>query len=81
MSTTDAARANAPALPDINDVQTLLCRIRNLNELMFMAGESMSDRVTRNAITTGADVIDDMLKQADDMIDAIRTAGREGGAK
>ena len=61
----DAARASDEALPeetrDIGDAIDLLCRAISLNELLFMAGESIAIREMKEAITTGADVIDDVL--------------------
>lgn len=46
---------------DIGDAIDLLCRAMSLNHLMFMAGEGLAIHDTREAITTGADVISDVL--------------------
>lgn len=70
----DAAMADETR--DLGDACDLLARARHLNELMFMAGESVRDKNMRNAITTGADIINDLLIEVRDVI----TANMERGA-
>ncbi len=82
MKTNDATRASAEAMPSIQirigRVQDALTRAQSLNELIFMAGESISIRNMQEAITTGCDLLKQMLVEADEMLDAIRQ--QEGGA-
>jgi len=63
---------------DLGDAHTIIHRARHLNELLFMAGESLQDRATRNAFTTGADMIDELLKDAANVIDMVMN--RKAGA-
>lgn len=78
----DATRATAETLPvetrDIGDAIDLLCRAISLNELIFMAGESIAIRDMKEAITTGADVIDDVLAEVKAILYA--NIERKGGA-
>lgn len=82
MSTNDAARACGEAMPvddrDLGDAHTIIHRARHLNELMFMAGESLPDRAMKNAFTTGADMIEELLIDAANVIDVVMA--RKGGA-
>lgn len=81
MNTTDATRATAEAMPietrDLSDTIDLLAKAIDLNELIFMASESMPDPSVRNAMTTGSDMIDNMLRKVKDHLYAIHDA--EGG--
>lgn len=74
--------AAATGLPeetrDIGDAINLLCRAISLNELIFMAGESIAIRDMKEAITTGADVIDDVLGEVKAILYA--NIERKGGA-
>lgn len=58
-------RAAAEGMPvetrDIGDAIDLLCRAISVNELIFMVGESIAIRDMKEAITTGANVIDGVL--------------------
>ncbi|WP_028034123.1 hypothetical protein [Chelativorans sp. J32] len=53
------------------DVRDKLSRIKDLNELIFMAGEGMLgiSRDAANAICAGSDVIKDALEEVCEMID------------
>lgn len=77
MKTNDATRATAEALPDLDDVLVKLLCIKDLNELLFMAGEGLiaSQREKANAITAGCDVIDDLIGEVKDMLEAIQRGG------
>ena len=59
----DTVSAAATGLPDetrdIGDAIDLLCRAIRLNELIFMASES----IAKEAITTGCDMLDIMLEE------------------
>lgn len=78
----DTVSAAATGLPeetrDIGDAIDLLCRAISLNELIFMAGESIAIRDMKEAITTGADVIDDVLGEVKAILYA--NVERKGGA-
>ena len=52
------------------DALTVIGKARSVNELMFMAAESIPDFETKNAIATGADIINDLLVEARFIIDA-----------
>ncbi|WP_287945956.1 hypothetical protein [Aquamicrobium sp.] len=85
MTTNDAARATAEALPEtpeLSEARDILTRIKDLNELMFMAGEGMFgfSRNAANAITAGCDEIGAKLREACDIIDAHLIEARKGGA-
>lgn len=81
MSTNDAARATGEALPEetrgLGDAHDIIARAKHLNELVFMAGGSLRDRAMANAFTTGADMIDDLLRDAQAIIEAVMD--RKGG--
>lgn len=62
---------------DIGDAIDLLCRAISLNELIFMAGESIAIRDLKEAITTGADVIDGVLEEVKAILYA--NVERKGG--
>lgn len=55
----------------LDQAQTLLLRVRSLNELLYQAGEGMLARnsKTANAISTGCDVIDGLLLQIMQLLD------------
>lgn len=85
MTTNDATRATAEALPEtpkLSEARDILTRLKDLNELMFMAGEGMFgfSRNAASAITAGCDEIGAKLREACDIIDAHIIKGREGGA-
>lgn len=63
---------------DIGDACDVLCRAIYLNEVLFMAGGSQSDRKLANAITTQCDFINDLLMDAKAILYA--NIEREGGA-
>ncbi len=87
--TNSTAPAEIPApvendLPSVGDVIDKLNRVISLNELVFMAGESLVTmlREPGEAITTGADVINDLLKEVKADLYAIQSASRASrGAK
>lgn len=64
-----------PETRDISDAADILCRAISLNELMFRAGESLTDRALRDALTTGADTIDDLLMEVRSILYATMDAG------
>jgi transposase len=53
-----------------------LARARRFNSLIYMAGEGMSDREAANAITTGADMVEGLIRDAE----AILRAGKDAPA-
>lgn len=78
-NTTAAAETTMPVDDrDLGDAHTIIHRARHLNELLFMAGESLQDRTARNAFTTGADMIEELLTDAANVIDAVMS--RKAGA-
>ncbi|MCG8271549.1 hypothetical protein MIC97_08545 [Aquamicrobium sp. NLF2-7] len=68
MTTNDATRATAEALPEeprtMIDALDLLGQAIHLNELVFMAGHNLGERAHKYAITTGCDLINDILRDA-----------------
>ncbi len=78
--TNDATRATAEALPEtpkLSEARDILTRLKDLNELMFMAGEGLftTSRSAASAITAGCDEIAKKLVEVCDIIDA-----QKGGA-
>jgi hypothetical protein len=74
-----AVSSNSTALPSedaLFEARNKLSRIKDLNELMFMAGEGMLgiSRQSANAVTAGCDVISDLLKEVCSLLD-----NEEGG--
>lgn len=67
-NTTDAVRQEA-----MFKARERLTRIKDLNELVFMAGEGMLNtcRKSANAITAGADTISDLLDELGDLLDEV----------
>jgi hypothetical protein len=63
----------------IGDASDLLFRAMSLNELVYMAGESIDSRHIREAITTGSDVVDNMLREVKAILDA-NIARKDGAA-
>ena len=59
-----------PETRDIGDACDILCRAIHLNELIFRVGEGLNDRALANALTTGADVINDLLKDLSTILHA-----------
>lgn len=53
-----------PETRDVGDACDVLCRAIYLNEVLFMAGESLPDPLLANAITTQCDFINDLLEDA-----------------
>jgi len=86
MTTNDATRATAEALPEeprtMIDALDLLGQAIRLNELVFMAGHSLGERDHKNAITTGCDLINDILRDARSVFEALYDGqvARKGGA-
>lgn len=73
--TTDATRATAKALcetPKLSEARDILTRLKDLNELMFMASEGMLgiSRGAANALAAGCDEIAKKLVEVCDIIDA-----------
>lgn len=75
---TIARKTVSSEAPGLFEARTILSQIKDLNELMFMAGEGTLgiSRNAGNAITAGCEVISKLLNEACDIIDA-----QEGGAK
>jgi hypothetical protein len=61
----------------LSEAETKLLRVRDLLELVFMAGESLH-QPWKNAITAGADTIDDILMEAVSLIEQAQSRAREG---
>ena len=72
---TNTTAAPKAASFDAIDVCDKLTRIKDLNQLMFMAGEGMLNvsRQHANAICAGSDTISDLLRDVSDLLDG-RTA-------
>lgn len=74
-STKDSTAAPAAASDDLrdrcwsrlSDLEGKVLRVKNLNEVLFMAGEGLPDSARRNAITTQCDVINDTLREVLDI--------------
>jgi len=80
-----AVRATAKDTPagarDIGDAIDLLCRAISLNELMFMAAHDIELHGKREAMSTGADVINGMLEEAKAILYANAEMPARGRAK
>jgi hypothetical protein len=63
---------------DTSDAIDLLCRAISLNELIFMASEGIPSRSTKEAITTGADVLNGILGEVKAIL--LANIERKGGA-
>lgn len=68
---------NIPDAPDLSDALNKLTRVQSLNELLFLAGEGLlsMDRNIAEAITTGCDVIDEMLQEIKSILNVIQKGG------
>lgn len=75
-STAAPVEASAIEIPKLSDAREILTRLKDLNELMFMAGEGLFtiSRSAGNAITAGCDEMAKKLAEVCDILDA-----QEGG--
>lgn len=75
MNTNDATRATTAAFPEaprtMLDGLDLLDRAIHLNQLVFMAGHNLNGRANKSAITTGCDLINDILRDACSVLEAL----------
>lgn len=71
-STAAPDEASAIEIPKLSDARDILTRIKDLNELMFIAGEGLFavNRSAGSAITAGSDEIAKKLVEVCDIIDA-----------
>lgn len=76
MTTNDATRATAEALPEESrtflDAIDLLDKAIFLNQLVFMAGHNLNGHVQKSAIAAGCDVINDILRDARSVFEELR---------
>lgn len=80
MTTIAPIQSGGEAMPETRDLDAahdVLTRAKQLNELIFMASEGLQDRNMACAFTTGADIINDLLVDAQAIIVAVmdRKAG------
>lgn len=81
MTTTDATRATAEALPEtvsIDDIATKVCYAKELSDLLRMAGEGLLSRLPleAHALVAGSGTISETLAEVTAMLEAVM----EGGA-
>lgn len=73
-------QSGGEAVPETRGIEhacDVLERAIDLNELMFRAGEGLNDRALASALTTGADVINDLLKDVSTILHAHLTGRAE----
>ena len=64
---TTAAEQQSGLWAYLDKMETKLLRVKNLVEVLWLAGEGLADMRKRNAITTQCDTIDELLRDALDI--------------
>lgn len=76
MGTNTTRHSVAATGRDAADAIDVLTRALSLNQLMFMAGESIKTDDVSEAITTGSDIMRDLIVEAKELIYAAIDGGR-----
>ncbi|TPM25686.1 hypothetical protein [Mesorhizobium sp. B2-3-4] len=71
------ANVKVPDAPDLGEALSKLTRVKSLNELVFMSGESliMTLPSAANAITAGCDVINELLIEIQEIVEGAWKGG------